>query len=52
MRRDFTGRKRIILGGVIVLALTDIALAAYSWQLSSTPHAPRQELALETRQHD
>ncbi len=52
MRRDFTVRKRIILGGVILLALADVALAAYSWQLSSTPHAPRQELAVETRQHD
>jgi len=50
MRRDFTVRKRAILGSVILLVLTDVALAAYSWQLSA-PHAPQQQLAMETRQH-
>src|SRR5713226_2614942 len=52
MRRDFTLRKRIILAGVILLVLADVALAAYSWHLSSAPHVPRQQLAVETRQHD
>jgi Tfp pilus assembly protein PilO len=52
MRRDFTVRKRIILAGVILLVLADVALAAYSWQLSSSPHAPQQQLAVETKQHD
>ena len=52
MRHDFTLRKRIILGGVILLVLADVALAAYSWELSSAPHAPQQQLAVETRQHD
>ena len=52
MRRDFTVRKRIILAGVILLVLADIALAAYSWQLSSAPHAPQQQLAVETKQHN
>jgi Tfp pilus assembly protein PilO len=52
MRRDFTLRKRIILGGVILLVLADVALTAYSWELSSAPHAPQQQLAVETRQHD
>ena len=52
MRRDFTLRKRIILGGVILLVVADVALAAYSWQLSSAPHAPQQQLAVETKQHD
>jgi hypothetical protein len=52
MRRDFTLRKRIILGGVILVVVADVALAAYSWQLSSAPHAPQQQLAVETKQHD
>jgi type IV pilus assembly protein PilO len=52
MRRDFTVRKRIILAGVILLVLADVALAAYSWQLSSAPHAPQLQLAVETKQHD
>jgi hypothetical protein len=37
MRRDFTTRKRIILGGVILLVAADVVLAGYSWQLSSVP---------------
>src|SRR5258708_20244543 len=52
MQRDFTLRKRMILAGVILLVLTDVALAAYSWQLSSAPRAPQQQLAVETKQHD
>ena len=51
MRRDFTLRKRMILGGVILLVLADVALAAYSWRLSSAPRAPREQLAAETTQH-
>ena len=51
MRRDFTLRKRTILGGVILLVLADVALAAYSWRLSSAPRAPREQLAAETTQH-
>ena len=52
MQRDFTLRKRMILAGVILLVLADVALAAYSWQLSSAPRAPQQQLAVETKQHD
>jgi len=51
MRRDFTMRKRIILAFVILLVLADVALAAYSWQLSSAPHAPQQQLSV-TKQHN
>lgn len=47
MRRDFTARKRIILGSVILLVLADVALAAYSWQLSSAPLSPRQPGTLQ-----
>jgi Tfp pilus assembly protein PilO len=52
MRRDFTLRKRIILGGVILLVAADLALAVYSWQLSSAPHTPQERLAIENRQRD
>jgi type IV pilus assembly protein PilO len=39
MRRDFTLRKRVILGGVTLLVIADISLAAYSWQISSAPQS-------------
>jgi len=39
MRRDFTLRKRVILGGVTLLVIADVSLAAYSWQLSAAPQA-------------
>jgi hypothetical protein len=42
MRRNFTIRKRIILGGVTLLVIADVALAAYSWQLSSAPQVLEQ----------
>jgi type IV pilus assembly protein PilO len=42
MRRDFTMRKRLILGGVTLLVVADVVLAAYSWELSSAPQAPQQ----------
>lgn len=37
MARDFTTRKRAILGGVICLVAADLALAGYSYQLTSQP---------------
>jgi Tfp pilus assembly protein PilO len=52
MSRDFTWRRRIILVGVVLLVLADIGLAAYSWRLASTPHAPEKQLAVETKQRD
>ena len=52
MRRDFTARKRIIVGSVTLLVLADVALAAYSWQLSSAPHTTRQPGAIEIRPQD
>jgi type IV pilus assembly protein PilO len=51
MRRDFTTRKRAILGAVILLVIADLALGAYSWQLSSAPQAPKEQLAAQTKQH-
>jgi type IV pilus assembly protein PilO len=50
MPRDFTMRKRLILGGVTLLVVADVALAAYSWELSSGPQAPQRQA--EMMQHD
>ena len=57
MPRDFTLRKRIILGGVILLVVADVALAVYSWQMTSSPQAPQtqfaqQQLLLKLRKRD
>jgi len=52
MRREFTFQRQAIIGGVILLILVDVALAAYSWQLSSAPKSPREQLSIEMRQHD
>ncbi len=41
MRRDFTIRRRVILGGLSLLVLADVTLAAYSLRLSSSPQAPK-----------
>jgi Tfp pilus assembly protein PilO len=50
MRRDFTLRKRVILAFVTLLSLADVALAAYSWQLSAAPHTPQQLLDRQSKQ--
>jgi type IV pilus assembly protein PilO len=52
MPRDFTFRRRAALGGVILLALADVALGLYSWELASAPRTPQQQLAAETKQLD
>jgi type IV pilus assembly protein PilO len=52
MRRDFTLRKRIILAFVTLLVLADVALTAYSWQLSSAPHASQQLPDLGKKQNN
>ncbi len=52
MRREFTLRKRLIGGGVILLVLADIAMAVYSWTLASAPRTPRQQFSAEMQQHD
>jgi type IV pilus assembly protein PilO len=49
MRRDFILRKRVILGGVTLLVVADVALAVYSRELSLAPQAPQQA---EMVQHD
>src|SRR5437660_11718723 len=50
MRRDFTARKRVILGGLSLLVLADVALAAYSWQLSLAPRGPQHRVQEITQQ--
>jgi Tfp pilus assembly protein PilO len=52
MRRDFALQKRITLVGVVLLVLADVALAAYSWQLSSAPQEPEGQRIAEMRRHD
>jgi Tfp pilus assembly protein PilO len=52
MSGDFTLRKRLILGGVVVLVLADIVLAGYSWQLAAAPHEPEKRIAAEIKQRD
>src|SRR5215472_10245300 len=49
MARDFTTRKRGILGGVICLVAADLALAAYSYQLTAQPLTSSPEI---TRRED
>ena len=45
MARDFTTRRRAILGGVICLVAADLALAAYSYQLTAQPLTSGREIA-------
>ncbi len=47
MRHDFTKRRRAILGILILLAVSDVALAAYALQLSSAPQTGAQISAME-----
>lgn len=52
MKRDVKLQKRVIIGALGLLVLADVALAAYSWQLSSAPHTPQQELAAQNKEYD
>ena len=52
MRSDFTFRKQAIIAVVALLVLADMALAAYSWQLTSSPRSPREVFSFELQQHD
>ena len=42
----------MVLGGVGFLVLADVALAAYSWRLSSSPQTPRTILDGQTKRRD
>jgi Tfp pilus assembly protein PilO len=50
MKRDVKLQKRLVIGALAFLVLADVALAAYSWRLSSAPHTPQQELVLQNQQ--
>jgi Tfp pilus assembly protein PilO len=50
MQRDATLQKKLIIGALALLVLADVALATYSWKLSSAPRTPQQELTAQTRQ--
>ena len=50
MGENFKLEKQVILIVVGVLILADIGLAMYTYQLSSSPHAPQQVLARENLQ--
>jgi hypothetical protein len=50
MKRDAKLQKRLVIGALALLVLADVGLGAYSWQLSSAPHTPRQELILQNKQ--
>ncbi len=52
MKRDVKLQKRMIIGALGLLVLADVALAAYSWQLSSAPHTPQQDLAVQNKELD
>ncbi|HKV60359.1 MAG TPA: type 4a pilus biogenesis protein PilO [Candidatus Acidoferrum sp.] len=52
MSRDFTWRKRLILGAVVLLVFADVVLAVYSWQLAAAPHEPQKVIAVETKRRD
>ena len=50
MHRDFTFRRRVIIGSVAALLVADIGLAAWSFRLAAAPKASDQELARQTDQ--
>lgn len=45
MPRNFTTRKRAILGALTCLVAADLALAAYSWQFASVPLPTEQQIS-------
>ena len=47
MSRDFSFKKRAILGGVGLLIAADIALAGYSWHLSNSSNTSPQQVEVE-----
>src|SRR6266851_3301685 len=52
MRRDFAIRRRVILGGLSLLVLADVTLAAYSLRLSSSPQASKTQFDAQKKQYD
>jgi hypothetical protein len=50
MHRDFTFRRKLILGSLAVLLTADAGLAVYSWRMAAEPKTPEEALARQTRQ--
>jgi Tfp pilus assembly protein PilO len=50
MKRNVTVQKRAVITVLALLVLADVALAAYSWQLTSAPQTPQQQLATQNKQ--
>ncbi|HUI73460.1 MAG TPA: hypothetical protein VLX32_00865 [Candidatus Acidoferrum sp.] len=50
MHRDFTIRRRLIIGSLAVLLAADAGLAVYGWHLAAEPKTPEEALARQTRQ--
>jgi uncharacterized membrane protein len=49
MQNSFKIQKRLIIGVLALLITADLALAAYSWRLSSIPQTPKEQLSAEQR---
>jgi Tfp pilus assembly protein PilO len=49
MQNTFKIQKQMIIGFLALLITADLALAAYSWRLSSLPHTPKDQLTAEQR---
>ena len=47
MSRDFSFKKRVIIGWVTLLIAADVALAGYSWHLSNSPNTSPQQVEVE-----
>jgi type IV pilus assembly protein PilO len=52
MRHDFKLQRRLLLGGALLLAAADVALAFYSWHLAASPHTPQQAFQVQARNLD
>ncbi len=50
MKRNVTVQKRAVITVLALLVLADVAMAAYSWQLTSAPQTPQQQLATQNKQ--
>ena len=50
MQRDFKFRRRAILVALGLLLAADLGLAAYSWELASSPHTPQAEFDAQSLQ--
>ena len=49
MQNSFKIQKQFIIGALALLITADLALAAYSWRLSSIPQTPKDQLSGEQR---